>query len=151
MSCTRPRSRHTYTWNHFGPSLTAATSSMLRVASVDSVYGSPRAAAARATASSPCGSAMRVKPVGDRAMGAGSAARHAPVAPVPTAGPTTMPADDPAGFRSGIEPVTAAQLSASWRPGCPIPVDQLRAVDADFWGFDGRVHHGTVIVDATEA
>ena len=68
-----PRSRHTYTWNHFGPSLTAATSSMLRVAEGGQrVRQAPRAAAARATASSPCGSAMRAKPVGDRARGAGT-------------------------------------------------------------------------------
>ena len=48
MSFTSPRSRHTYTWNHFGPALTAATSSIERVLRVESVYGSPaRAAAAR--------------------------------------------------------------------------------------------------------
>ena len=50
-----PRSRHAYTWNHSRPSLTARTSSIERVLSVDSVYGSPARAAARATASSPCG------------------------------------------------------------------------------------------------
>ena len=42
---------------------------MERVLSVDSVYGSPARAAARATASSPSGSAMRVKPVGARTSG----------------------------------------------------------------------------------
>jgi hypothetical protein len=68
---TRPRSRHTYTWNHFGPLLTAATSSIERVDMVDNVYGRPAAAAARATASSPCGSAMRLKPVGASSRGTG--------------------------------------------------------------------------------
>ena len=42
---------------------------MERVLSVDSVYGSPARAAARATASSPSGSAMRVNPVGARTSG----------------------------------------------------------------------------------
>ena len=72
MSFTRPRSRQAYTWNHVRPSLTPATSSIERVASVDSVYGSSARAAARATASSPCGSAMRVNPVGASTSGNGS-------------------------------------------------------------------------------
>lgn len=37
MSRTIPRSRHTYTWNHLGPVVTAATSSIERVESVESV------------------------------------------------------------------------------------------------------------------
>ena len=37
MSRTIARSRHTYTWNHFGPCVTAATSSMERVERVESV------------------------------------------------------------------------------------------------------------------
>ena len=69
ISFTSPRSRQAYTWNHSRPSLTARTSSMERVLSVDSVYGSPARAAARATASSPSGSAMRVKPVGASTSG----------------------------------------------------------------------------------
>lgn len=69
MSRTIDRSRHAYTWNHFGPSLTPATSSMERVESVESVYGSPWWAATRATASSPCECAMRVKPVGENTNG----------------------------------------------------------------------------------
>ena len=36
MSLSRPLSRHTYTWNHFEPLLTAATSSTERVPIVDS-------------------------------------------------------------------------------------------------------------------
>ena len=30
----------------------------------------------------------------------------------------------------------------SWRPGCPVPLDDLRAVVVRFWGFDGRAHDG---------
>jgi hypothetical protein len=58
---------------------------------------------------------------------------------------------DTARFRSSITGVTASELSSSWRPGCPQPVEQLRAIDASFWGFDGRVHEGRIVVDATEA
>ena len=74
MSRNRPLSFQTYTWNHRRPSpLAAATSSIDRVDSVDSVYGTSARRAARATASSPCGSAMRVKPVGASTSGSGIA------------------------------------------------------------------------------
>ncbi len=72
ISLTIPRSRHAYTWNQRRPLLTAATSSIDRVDIVDSVYGSPARSAARATASSPSGSAMRVNPVGASTSGNGS-------------------------------------------------------------------------------
>ena len=72
MSLSRPLSRHTYTWNHLEPSLTAATSSTERVPMVDSEYGRPARSAARATANSPGGWAMRVKPVGARISGKGT-------------------------------------------------------------------------------
>ncbi len=35
----------------------------------------------------------------------------------------------------------------SWRPGCPVPLRDLRAVTATHHGFDGRDHVGTVIVN----
>ena len=54
-------------------------------------------------------------------------------------------------FESSIEAVTAAQLGSSWRPGCPHPVEQLRAVNVSHVGYDGAVHTGRVIVDAAHA
>jgi D-alanyl-D-alanine carboxypeptidase len=36
--------------------------------------------------------------------------------------------------------------SVSWRPGCPVPLRDLRLVTAAHWGFDGRVHTGRLIV-----
>ena len=35
---------------------------------------------------------------------------------------------------------------SSWRPGCPVPLRDLRVVIAPHWGFDGRVHTGRLIV-----
>ncbi len=54
-------------------------------------------------------------------------------------------------FESSIEPVTAAQLGSSWRPGCPLPVEHLRAVNVSHIGFDGAVHAGRLIVDGAHA
>ncbi len=34
----------------------------------------------------------------------------------------------------------------SWRPGCPVPLHDLRVVTARHWGFDGRVRTGRLIV-----
>jgi hypothetical protein len=66
----------------------------------------------------------------------------APPAPPPTTGPA---------FASSVETVTAAQLGSSWRPGCPLGPEQLRAVNVSHWGDDGQVHTGRLIVDGGHA
>jgi hypothetical protein len=35
----------------------------------------------------------------------------------------------------------------SWKPGCPLPLDDLRLVRVSFWGFDQNAHTGTLIVN----
>jgi hypothetical protein len=47
---------------------------------------------------------------------------------------------------AAIQPVTAADLGASWRPGCPIEPRQLRRVEVGYLGFDGQTHRGALIV-----
>jgi poly-gamma-glutamate synthesis protein (capsule biosynthesis protein) len=34
----------------------------------------------------------------------------------------------------------------SWHPGCPVPLDALRLLTLTYWGFDGRVHTGRLVV-----
>ena len=63
----------------------------------------------------------------------------------------TEPTGEPPTFASVVEAVTAEELHASWRPGCPHPVESLRLVRASHWGFDGAVHEGTIVVDAAVA
>lgn len=55
-------------------------------------------------------------------------------------------------FESSVEPVTAAQLGSSWRPdmGCTEP-GELRAVNVSYWGYDGQVHAGRLVVAAGHA
>lgn len=36
----------------------------------------------------------------------------------------------------------------SWRPGCPVPLADLRLLRLSHWGFDGRVHQGELVVNA---
>jgi hypothetical protein len=37
--------------------------------------------------------------------------------------------------------------SSSWRPGCPVPIDDLRVLTVTYWGFDGRAHSGKLMVN----
>ncbi len=42
--------------------------------------------------------------------------------------------------------MTAAELGASWRPGCPVEPGRLRRVEVNHIGFDGQSHRGELIV-----
>lgn len=72
----------------------------------------------------------------------------APPSTAPIAPPSTVALPP---FRSSFEAVTAEQLGSSWRPGCPLPVEQLRAVNVSHVGYDGAAHTGRIIVDAGHA
>ena len=39
----------------------------------------------------------------------------------------------------------------SWRPGCPVPIEELRLLTLDHWGYDGVEHRGELVVHATHA
>ena len=53
-------------------------------------------------------------------------------------------------FRGSVTEIPAslreAMTGVSWRPGCPVPLSDLRLVRARHWGFDGRVHSGRIVV-----
>lgn len=81
-------------------------------------------------------------------------------APSATTSPTTAPPTSsspvaPSATTSGapatssrIEPVTAADLHASWRPGCPVAPEDLRRITVTHLGFDGVDHTGVLVVHA---
>jgi hypothetical protein len=58
---------------------------------------------------------------------------------------------DPPPFRARLERIdaeTRARMSGvSWRPGCPVGFADLRLLRVRHWGFDGRVHHGRLVVN----
>jgi hypothetical protein len=68
-----------------------------------------------------------------------------PPSPPITAQPQVLP------YAATVEGVTAQELHASWRPGCPLHHSQLRAVDVRHFGYDGAVHTGRLIVAADRA
>jgi hypothetical protein len=61
-------------------------------------------------------------------------------------GPATAAEDPPAGFHATIrtvdEATRASMIGVSWKPGCPVPIDDLRIIEMNHWGFDGQVHEG---------
>ena len=42
--------------------------------------------------------------------------------------------------------LAARMTGVSWRPGCPVPLRDLRVVTASYRGFDGRSHTGRIVV-----
>jgi len=71
--------------------------------------------------------------------------------PAAPASPTEPPTTAVEEFRSSISTVTSADLGSSWREGCPVSPEQLRAVDVSHWGYEGAVHTGRLIVAAAVA
>lgn len=68
-----------------------------------------------------------------------------------TGKPPAVGADGVPAFRSSVTTVTAADLGSSWRAGCPVGPSQLRRVRVSYWGYDGTVHTGDLIIRDTEA
>jgi hypothetical protein len=48
----------------------------------------------------------------------------------------------------GIDATLAERMSASWRPGCPVPLADLRYLTIRHWGFHGRPVDGEMVVHA---
>jgi hypothetical protein len=51
------------------------------------------------------------------------------------------------GSVSALSPaVRRSMTGVSWRPGCPVGLDELRLVRARYLGMDGRAHTGRIVV-----
>lgn len=52
-------------------------------------------------------------------------------------------------YQTTVAPVPAAVVARStWSEKCPVPLDDLRYLTVPFWGFDGRLHTGELLVHA---
>jgi hypothetical protein len=71
----------------------------------------------------------------------------APTTPPPTGAPVPVPAPATAAPPADVSAVTAAQLGPSWHAGCPVGPDQLRLLALPYWGFDGVMHTGHLVVN----
>jgi hypothetical protein len=63
--------------------------------------------------------------------------------------PATRPpaAAAPAPFTGTVATVTAADLSSTYRAGCPVGPAALRMLHMSYWGFDNRAHLGAMVVN----
>ena len=50
-------------------------------------------------------------------------------------------------FTSEVSPVRWADLRHSYRGGCPVSPAELRTLRLSYWGFDGRAHVGSLVVN----
>jgi len=65
--------------------------------------------------------------------------------------PSTDPTQPGPPFESRIVAVTATDLGSSWREGCPVPPEDLRALELSHWDYDGAVQRGRLVVHAAYA
>ncbi|MFI6324631.1 M15 family metallopeptidase [Nonomuraea sp. NPDC050556] len=55
----------------------------------------------------------------------------------------------PPEFTSKVSKVDRDELPYSWKPGCPVPVADLRKITLTYWGFDDKAHTGELVVRET--
>lgn len=82
-----------------------------------------------------------------------SAARATPeptVSVVPSSGDGATGEDARARFAGRISPLPSGLLremrGTTWKSGCPVPLTDLRLLRFNYWGFDGQVKRGPMVV-----
>ncbi|MEZ5264162.1 MAG: M15 family metallopeptidase [Acidimicrobiales bacterium] len=69
-----------------------------------------------------------------------------------TAPPAAVRYEGPDGFVATARPIDAALRArmepTSWRPGCPVGLEELRYLELGHIGFDGAAHTGELVVHA---
>lgn len=81
---------------------------------------------------------------------AGSSTSSSPTIP-PNSQASAKTADNFESAVSAIDSATASRMTASWRPGCPVALDELRLIRLTHWSFDGRPIQGELVVAALHA
>jgi D-alanyl-D-alanine carboxypeptidase-like protein len=72
------------------------------------------------------------------------------VAGTQSASPSPVP-EPPPRFEGGVYPIGPALrdqlVPRNWRPGCPIPIEDLRVVRVSYWDFEGLVRTGPLVLN----
>jgi hypothetical protein len=54
-------------------------------------------------------------------------------------------------FEAWVEPLRGSLrdevVDRNWHPGCPVPIRDLRVARVRYWGFDGGVHDGPLVLN----
>jgi hypothetical protein len=81
-------------------------------------------------------------------------------APTPTTAPASPssaaePETARSGFKGKTDPLPAGLAAemrgTTWKPGCPVPLDDLRILHFNYWGFDHALRRGPMVVNASAA
>jgi D-alanyl-D-alanine carboxypeptidase-like protein len=91
---------------------------------------------------------------GSAGAGTAGAAGSAPPGPVAVKDASTIAPSTAAVFHGSIatgRDTVRERVRYSWRRGCPVGPVELRLLLLDYWGFDGRVHRGELIVHRDHA
>jgi hypothetical protein len=63
--------------------------------------------------------------------------------------------EEPLDFHGSIARIDTStregMIGSSWHPGCPVAIRDLRLLTLDYWGFDGSLHRGRLIVHRRQA
>ncbi|MET8388632.1 M15 family metallopeptidase [Streptosporangium canum] len=114
---------------------------------VAAAVGCLAAAACSATATS-----QPTPPASPSPATSSAPASPSPSAGTPTPSPTASPSPTtPPKFSAKVTKVARDRLRYSWRPGCPVPVGDLRLITMTYWGFDDRPHTGELVVNKNAA
>jgi D-alanyl-D-alanine carboxypeptidase len=106
-------------------------------------------AAVAATALAACSS--RAKPPAERAVAASPTADASSTA-APTPSPTPEPSAEPARTRydgtiARLPGWLATEMrGTTWKPGCPVPLEDLRLLRFNYHGFGGGIRRGPMVV-----
>jgi D-alanyl-D-alanine carboxypeptidase len=77
--------------------------------------------------------------------------------PSPMPSPTAPAGETPerSGFKGKMDRLpdglAAEMRGTTWKPGCPVPLEDLRLLHFNYWAFDGMLDRGPMVVNASVA
>lgn len=105
----------------------------------------PFVAAALLVVVAACSAQTSVSPGPARTTPSAPSTPPAPVSPTPAASKGFE------GSVSAIDATTRGRMTASWRSGCPVGLEDLRLLRLTYLGFDGERHAGELVVHEDHA
>jgi D-alanyl-D-alanine carboxypeptidase len=91
----------------------------------------------------------------ESAAASSPSADPAPADPAPEASPSPSDARSRTRFAGRLSTIPAAveaeMRGTTWRAGCPVPLAALRLLTFNYWGLDGEIKRGPMVVNAAVA
>ena len=67
----------------------------------------------------------------------------------------TQTEEEPRGFEGGVFRIGSklrdVLIGRNWKPGCPVPIEDLRLVRVSYWNFRGKVRTGPLVLNESVA